>query len=183
MQKETYKIIRNKKRKSVDVFYKRYGKKLLAYALSNWKTDEDTAWEMIYKTFDSIIDNIERYEFESEKKFSSFVQITFLNKLRNHYRDKKKSIQTISGQNLEIHADESAEIKNEDSSQMKNLKEELAKLQDWERMLLLLRAQQMPYSEIAKYVNKPQDQLKVYYSRLKQKITKSLTQKKEVYHG
>ncbi len=183
MQKETYKIISKKKRKAVDIFYERYGQKLLAYAISNWKTDEDTAWELIYKTFDSIIDNIEQYEFESEKKFSSFVLVIFLNKLRNHYRNKKRSIETISGTSLEFHAEPIEENQSEDSSQMKDLKIELAKLEDWERMLLLLRAQQMPYSEIANYVNKPQDQLKVYYSRLKQKITKSLTKKEEVSHG
>lgn len=44
-------------------------------------------------------------------------------------------------------------------------------------MLLLLRSQDMPYSEIAKFVNKPEDQLKVYYSRLKKALTKRMNEK------
>ena len=50
MGKATYVIIKEKGRKSVEVFYNRYGRNLLAYALKNWKTDEDTAWVLIYKT-------------------------------------------------------------------------------------------------------------------------------------
>ena len=183
MGKATYVIIKEKGRKSVEVFYNRYGKSLLAYALKNWKTDEDTAWELIYKTFDSVIENINRYSFESEKKFSSFVLLSFLNNLRNHYRNQKKNVTILSEDNLDSHANYSEEEETTDSEQMKNLKEALAGLEDWERMLLLLRAQKMPYAEIGKYIDKPIDQMKVYHARLKQKITKQLNQKKEVYHG
>ena len=31
----------------------------------------------------------------------------------------------------------------------------LGKMRDWERVLLLLRSQNMPYTEIARYVHKP----------------------------
>lgn len=183
MNRETYKIIRKKKHKSVDVFYERYGKKLLGYALKNWKTDEDTAWELIYRTFYTIIDRIERYDFADEQKFSSFVLHAFLNNLRNHYRDTKKEVQTVHQDNMEIHAAPMEGQNEEESEQMRALNLELAKLEDWERMLLLLRAQQMPYSEIANYVDKPKDQLKVYHARLKQKITIKLTKEKEVQHA
>ena len=182
MGKATYVIIKEKGRKSVEVFCKRYGKNLLAYALKNWKTDEDTAWELIYKTLDSVIENIDRYTFESEKKFSSFVLLSFLNNLRNHYRNQKKKVTILSEDNLDNHSGISEE-ETTDSEQMRNLKEALAGMEDWERMLLLLRAQKMPYAEIGKYVDKPIDQLKVYHARLKQKITQQLQQKKEVYHG
>jgi len=184
MGKETYIIIKRRKKKSVEVFYRRYGKQLLAYAINNWKTDEDTAWELIYKTFDSIIEKIDRYSFDNEKKFSSFVHLSFLNNLRNHHRQQKSVIQTVGDQNMDtfpepLRNDEGGE----ESQQLKELREALSELKDWERMLLLLRAQKMPYSEIAKFVDKPQDQLKVYHARLKQKITFQLKQKKEVHHG
>lgn len=184
MGKETYIIIKKKRQKSVDVFYRRYGKRLLSYALKNWKTDEDTAWELIYKTLDTVIDKIDNYAFESEKKFSAFVYLSFLNNLRNHFRNKNNRIQTIHDPNIEA-LPESIQNDNatEDSDQMKSLKDALSGLKDWERMLLLLRAQKMPYNEIAKYVNKPKDQLKVYHARLKQKITEQIKPKKEVYHG
>jgi RNA polymerase sigma-70 factor (ECF subfamily) len=182
MQVETYITIKEKGKQSVDVFYRRYGNKLLGYAMSNWKVDEDTAWDLIYKTLDSIIEHIDRYEFENEDKFSSFVLRAFLNNLRNHFRNQKKKVQLVSSEKMDFE-DSIEEIQTDDSSKMKALKLELEKLEDWERMLLLLRAQQMPYSEIARYVKKPQNQLKVYYSRLKQKITKSLIQKEEVSHA
>jgi len=184
MGKATYIIIKEKRQKSVEIFYRRYGKKLLAYAIKNWNTDEDTAWELIYKTFDAIIEKINRYSFDSEKKFSSFVLSIFLNNLRNHLRNQKKNISFISDSNMDNHANISnAEEDMEDSEQMTDLKNALAELQDWERMLLLLRAQKMPYADIANYVDKPKEQLKVYHARLKQKITVQLNQKKEVYHG
>jgi DNA-directed RNA polymerase specialized sigma24 family protein len=46
----------------------------------------------------------------------------------------------------------------------------LDEFEDWERVLLLQRAQQIPYSEIAQFVNKPADQLKVYHQRARKKL-------------
>lgn len=59
------------------------------------------------------------------------------------------------------------------------LREELEKLEDWQRILLLMRSQEMPYSEIAKYVNKPEEQLKVYYSRLKNALTVKMIEREK----
>jgi DNA-directed RNA polymerase specialized sigma24 family protein len=74
----------------------------------------------------------------------------------------------------EIAQEETPEIS---SLKMNLLKEELEKLDDWERMLLLLRSQDMPYATIAKFVNKPEEQLKVYYSRLKTALAKRMNEK------
>jgi RNA polymerase sigma factor (sigma-70 family) len=182
--KETYIIIGKQNKKGLEIFYKRYGKKLYAYAVKNWNTDEDTAWELIYKTYNKISEKIENCSFESEEKFSSFVMLSFLNNLRNYYRDNQKQIKTVSEDHININNlyEETEENENSESSQMIALKLELEKLEDWERMLLLLKAQQMPYSEIAKYVDKPENQLKVYYARLKKKITENITKNTEVSH-
>ncbi|MDL2261949.1 sigma-70 family RNA polymerase sigma factor [Bacteroidales bacterium OttesenSCG-928-I21] len=184
MPKETYILIKKQSKKGLEVFYKRYGKKLYAYAVQNWNTDEDTAWDLIYKTYNKISEKIEDYSFESEEKFSSFVMLSFLNNLRNQYRDSKKQIQTVSEDYINPNnlPAESNENENSDSAQMTALKQELENLEDWERMLLLLKAQQMPYSEIAKYVEKPENQLKVYYARLKKKITENIIKNTEVNH-
>ena len=183
MSKETYKLLQRKKRKGLDFFYERYAKRLFGYATSNWHSDEDTAWELIYQTLDSVIESIDRYTFESEEKFGAFVLTAFLNRLRNHHRNSKKNIETVS-------VEESSELSNlvdtekyPDSAMMQNLKVQLQKLEDWERMLLLLRAQQMPYSEIARYVDKPEKQLKVYYQRLKNRLEKEIKEKKEAHNG
>jgi DNA-directed RNA polymerase specialized sigma24 family protein len=56
------------------------------------------------------------------------------------------------------------------------LKNELDKLEEWERILLLMRGQNMPYGEISKYVDKPERQLKVYYARLKKQMTEKINE-------
>ena len=185
MSKETYNIIKKSKDKGLETFYVRYGKKLFVYASRNLNLNEDTAWDLIYKTIEKIIEKIDSYTFENEQKFGSFVLLSFLNNFRNFYRDAKKEIQYVSQEEIADLDFRAEEVENEenDSLKMKILKEELAKLQDWERMLLLLKAQQMPYSEIAKYVDKPEDQLKVYYSRLKKKLMETIVLKKEVQNA
>ena len=183
VQKETHIIIRENPDKGLESFYLRYGKQLLAYSLKNWQTDEDTAWELIYKTYEKISKQIDKYSFKNEEKFASFVLVSFLNNLRNHYRDIKKQIEIVPEENIKLHPAFSDDDQEQtESAKLLLLKEELAKLEDWERMLLLLKAQQMPYSEIAKYIDKPENQLKVYYARLKKKITEKMTLKMEVNH-
>lgn len=183
VQKETHIIIRENPDMGLESFYLRYGKQLLAYSLKNWQTDEDTAWELIYKTYEKISKQIDKYNFKNEEKFASFVLVSFLNNLRNHYRDIKKQIEIVPEENIKLHPAFSDDDQEQtESAKLQLLNEELAKLEDWERMLLLLKAQQMPYSEIAKYIDKPENQLKVYYARLKRKITEKMTLKMEVNH-
>jgi len=57
---------------------------------------------------------------------------------------------------------------------MQALNEVLESMEDWERMLLLMRSEGQAYSEIAKYIDKPENQLKVYYQRLKEQVAKKL---------
>ena len=178
MSKETFILLKSSDNKGLEAFYTRYGKKLFAYALKNWRLDEDIAWELIYKTHEVIKDKINRYSFESEQKFSSFVMISFLNILRNYYRDNKKNIKTLSVEDINNQAICTEDEELSESENIKSLNIELEKLENWERMLLLLKAQEMPYSEIAKYVDKPENQLKIYYSRLKKKITEIMIKKR-----
>ena len=58
--------------------------------------------------------------------------------------------------------------------ELKILEEELDNLEDWQRILLLMRSQEIPYSAISKFVNKPKYQLKVYYARLKKLISEKI---------
>lgn len=179
---ETYKLIAEKNKEGIALLYERYGKKLYGYAVHSWKLDEDDAWNIVYKTLYKILDTSADYTFESENKFSSFIFKVFINNLRQHYRETKKAkekIEIIPGE-TELHGEAIAEEFPENNSEKMNLlKAELEKLEDWERILLLMRSQDMPYSEIAKYVNKPEGQLKVYYSRLKAALTKRINEKLE----
>ncbi len=96
--------------------------------------------------------------------------------MKNFFRDNK----SFESKHREIElADEhavSAEVvvvvENEN---LKILQNELDKLEDWQRILLLMRTQDVPYSKIAEFVNKPENQLKVYYARLKKQIHESVS--------
>lgn len=178
-RRETYKLKELSRNELITEVYNRYGKKLYSYAVRTWNTNEDAAWELVYKTIYKVIDSYTNYTFESEEKFASFVFRIFINYLRNHYRDNKQekmleflTIDDVSPE--EETAQAPVTITNE---KLKALNEELDKMEDWQRMLLLMRSEGKPYSEIAQYIDKPENQLKVYYQRLKEQITKKLNER------
>jgi len=103
----------------------------------------------------------------------------FVNYLRNHYRDHKQEFNR-QGSDAELSNFENrAEIIPVEESRnikLRILNEELEKMEDWQRMLLLMRSEGRPYSEIAAYVDKPEEQLKVYYQRLKKNLTDKINE-------
>ena len=158
--------------------YNSYGKKLYAYAMRNWSVSDDEAWDLVYKTLYRVMETHKEYNFANEEKFGSFIFKIFINYLRNHYRDTKKEKEHM--QFTGMNTDELKNTSNDNSTnvstdpRMQALNEELEKMEDWQRMLLLMRSEGRPYSEIAKYIEKPEEQLKVYYQRLKETITKKM---------
>lgn len=155
--------------------YERYGKKLYSYAICTWKLDEDNAWDIIYKTLDKVVASYKNYTFESEGKFASFVFKIFINLLRNHYRANQKLPQSFSlTDNDGAVMAEKQESGENTNPKLIALNEELEKMEDWQRMLLLMRSEGWSYADIAKYVDKPENQLKVYYQRLKEQLSKKL---------
>jgi RNA polymerase sigma-70 factor (ECF subfamily) len=162
----------------IALVYERYGKKLYSYAIVTWKLNEDAAWELVYKTVYKVGESYERYTFASEEKFASFVFKIFINYLRNHYRDNKTKPQEINlDNNTNFNEDPAPEENRPLSAKMKALNEVLDELEDWQRMLLLMRSEGRSYDEISGYVDKPEDQLKVYYQRLKALITKKINER------
>lgn len=154
--------------------YKRFGRKLLSYAMHTWNMDEDEAWNLIYDTLYKVTDTYERYTFASEEKFGSFVFTVFINLLRNHHRDNRKKLGIESTESLETANSMANETAEPVGEKVVILREELEKLEDWQRILLLMRSDGRSYAEIARYVHKPEDQLKVYYQRLKKHLTQKL---------
>ncbi len=159
--------------------YNKYGRKLLSYALHTWKVNEDEAWDIIYKTLYKVIENHKKYVFENEQKFNGFIFRIFINLLRNHYRDNKmrmegviasdvKDAESIAIKESELHEQEDQENNNLKLAQLRKV---LEGMEDWQRILLLMRSDGRTYAEIANYVNKPEEQLKVYYQRLKKSLS------------
>lgn len=167
--------IKQDRSSSIRWLYDRYGKKLYGYAIGQWKLNEDDAWELIYKTLYKVTDAAGKYSFEDENRFTGFVFQVFTNYLRNHYRDAKKNATNVPLEELHektVHdRQETNETPERESLLMKCLKEALKTMQDWQRILLLMRAQDHPYEAIAPYVDKPAEQLKVYHLRLKKTVT------------
>lgn len=162
----------------ITVVYNRYGKRMYSYAISNWNLNEDEAWNLIYKTIYKVLESYHNYEFVSEEKFASFIFKIFINYLRNHYRDTKTErlfeFKAMDDVDLSLKKENTHE--EPVNKKLTQLNEVLDQMEDWERMLLLMRSEGRPYSEIAIYIDKPEHQLKVYYQRLKDRLTKKLNE-------
>lgn len=171
---ETYKLKHKSDNDFLKEVYERYGKKLYSYALRTWKLEEDDAWDLIYKTLEKVTSTYTHYTFESEGKFASFVFKVFINYLRNHYRAGKKIPLTLPLTEKDGHTGHNDAGNISTNPRLVALNEELEKMEDWQRMLLLMRSEGHAYSEIAKYVDRPENQLKVYYQRLKEQLSKKL---------
>lgn len=196
----TYELMLNTGTDAVEVLYRRYGRKLYGYGLRTWKLNEDDNWDLVYKTLFKVCEKIQSYDFDSEKGFSAVVYKIYINYLRKNYRkqqqiaeyiefstfneslfeggNENRTLKTEQEIKQKLHAqDIKAQEMNEmpKSPELTILEEELEKLEDWQRMLLLLKSQNMPYKEIEKFVGKPPQQLKVYYQRLKTRITTRVT--------
>jgi RNA polymerase sigma factor (sigma-70 family) len=168
---ETLQNISNDKDRFVKWLYERYAKKLLAYTLRTYLPNEDDAWSVVYKTLYKIAEVAPQHEFENEFKFNGFLFKTHINYLRNFLRDNKSfEARHRETELMENHAVEEEEEQAPQSLQLQILQQELEKLEDWQRILLLMRGQDMPYSRIAEFVNKPEQHLKTYYARLKRQL-------------
>jgi RNA polymerase sigma factor (sigma-70 family) len=175
--KPTYTLIAKKDRESVRVLYERYGKKLFGYAQRKWKMGEDESWDLVYKTLYRVIETHSSYTFAGEEKFGTFVFTVFINYLRNFYRDRKNLPVEITQLDEQFSEREQPENDTTPSPAMQLLVSELDQLEDWERILLLMRSQDIPYSKIAGFTGRPEEQLKVYYQRLKKKLAMRLEEK------
>lgn len=169
-------ILKNKNKETIALLYERYGKKLYGFAITKWKVSEDDSWELVYKTLYKAMNAGDQYSFKDEGKFIAFLFKIFINYLRNHYRDtKSKGIVTTEllekHEKLSSDRKENEEEKESSSPLMRCLQKVLAVLDDWQRILLLMRAQDHSYEDISKYVARPGDQLKVYHMRLKKVVT------------
>lgn len=177
---ELIKHIRRKDEQAITALYNSYGKKLYGFAVSRWHLNEDEAWELVYKTLYKIIEVIDQYTFETESKFNGFIFRVFINNLKNHYQAKKiRKVETVELEEKHgsIAPTEKTTMEGQkESPHMKCLKAILAGFDDWKRVLLLMKAQDFSYEDIARYVNKPSDQLKVYYMRAKQVLVEKINE-------
>ena len=162
--------------KVIEVLYEVYAARLSAYTRRNYNINEDDAMNLVYKTIYRMADVQDRYNFENEQKRGAFIFKMHINYLRNYYRDNK----SFENRNFEVELKDfesgKEEVQTDTNPKLNVLQQLLDEMEDWERILLLMRGQDIPYSEISKFVNKPEKQLKVYYARLKKKLLEDMNE-------
>lgn len=180
-------------REIAEQLFKQYGRQLFQYSLRSWNLDEDDIWDMLYSTLYSFINAYGNREFASEKQLAALIWKIFKNKLRDRYRqkrEKEKHLKEIALSERDLIS--SAESSNHrpiggnehnltSASKMNLVLQELEiildELQDWERQLVICRANNIPYKEIEALTGKKEKSLKVYYQRLKSRIAKDLKER------
>jgi len=175
---------------------------LYNYAIQSWHIDEDSAWDIIYKVLFKITERITIYTFKNENQFRNMLYSIFNNELINFYRKTKRieerlkllqfndSLLEEAVSNPKLIAEKEINEKilkkaleefwNEPSNEnplLEYLNTLLDNLDDWERILVNQRAKGLSYQDIAKFIDKPENQLKVYYSRIMNKIQIQLLNK------
>ena len=183
---DTHKLIKKRPRKGIKILYERYALRLYNYAIQSWKLDEDSAWELVYQTIYKIIEKLENYTFKNEVQFKNFLYTAFNNALVNNFRKTKRieeQLSFVSIENKELNESDKQKIGNlilneegddGDSESTLVMERALDKLEDWERILVIQRAFGYSYKQISSLVDKPEEQLKVYYQRVKKKLEKEV---------
>jgi len=168
-------------KEKLEFLHRSYASLLLAYAQKNWNINEDDLWDIIYQSLFKVSEVWLKYNLESEKQLKSFLFKVFINGLKNHFnRSKNQEHENIDSLKDALNEKEEAS----ESQELITLKDILDGLEEWERILLHLRSQGLPYAEISQYVDKEEKQLKVYYQRLKAKVKlkmESITKKQLEY--
>ncbi len=177
---EIVQLVKENPRKGLEKLFEKYSNKLFSYCVSNWGFSEDESWDLIYSTFETILDSIKGYDFESERHFENFLFKVFKNNLRQLYRKQKALLEHIQFVPLELEGLEKegeklfGQMYDEDlkvsSPQIELLNHALERLNDSDRELLLLRGQNFSYEQIASFLGIEDNQLKVKAHRAKKKL-------------
>lgn len=196
-------LISRKDKAGLELLYTTYGRKFYVVAVRKWFLSEDDAWSVIYETLEALVLKLPKYTFESQVHFDNFLFKVFTNFLRQHFRrhrkDQLKEINIgvefhtssepdddVSGEDAEIEAVLGLNsqafqsyylVSSAENPKLQALRCALEKLEGQERDLLLLRAQNYSYDEIAAMLHIENNQLKVKYHRSKQKLIKLLNAK------
>lgn len=181
-------LVRKRDPKALKMLYEQYGRKFYSYCLIRWHLNEDESWEVVYKTLEALALKLSGYSFDSQIDFERFIFRVLINFLRQHYRSaqsKLKDVEFIDIDNVDsTNAFEkyfSASALNDyyktesfESPVLNHLTAALEKLDETDRDLLLLRAQNFSYEEIATMLKINDPQLKVRHHRAKKKLIEIL---------
>lgn len=199
--KQILELIKVKDPKGYEALYLLYANKFFGYAVNKWLFSEDDAMNVVYQTLETLVLKISNYEFESKAHFENFIYKVFTNFLRQQFRQNRKKQQEISFASLpEIEFDSQGESHNlskiesyfsveafdeyyqteaSDNPKLTLIESALEKLEKSDKEILLLRAQNFSYDEIAQMLGIENNQLKVKHHRAKSRLLKILEQNNE----
>lgn len=188
------KLIEEKDPLGWETLFTLYGQKFYGFAVINWNFTEDEAWDIVHQTLETVVLKIGEYEISSQAHFDNLLFKIFANFLRQHFRKKKriekdfKVIPLLELGNLEdFERNDFNDIENQfsedflkdfyemeevENPRLRELELALNKLSSLEKELLLLRANNFTYDQIAEMLNIDNDQLKVKHHRAKLKLLK-----------
>lgn len=190
--KEIIELLNGQHPSGLAKLYQGYGRAFYSYCIQKWNLSEDEAWEVVYRTLETLVLKIGNYDLLTQTDFDRFVYRVLINFLRQQYRSKK---QKEAGQ--VVYVDFSAEsgsnegfanYLNRDAlhsyydqggsehPQLTSLKNALESMEQTDKDLLLLRAQNYSYDEIAKLLGIDNNQLKVKHHRAKKKLIEILNE-------
>lgn len=185
---------------TLEVLYEQYARKWYGLAVTKWSLDQDAAWEVIYKTLDVLIQKMVKTDFESQAHFDNYLFKVFTNNLRQLYRERSRQHSYYKEvplfyepKNQDSHEDlpegeainlpdfALPELIADDANEhtlLVQLQDALEQLDESDRDVLLLRAQNFSYEDIARLLQIENNQLKVKYFRAKQRLIKLFNQPK-----
>jgi DNA-directed RNA polymerase specialized sigma24 family protein len=174
--------------------FNQYGARLFYYAMKSWDLNEDDIWEILYDTLYGFISSYSGDNFSSQKRIENLIWTIFKNKLRDKYRQKRRikehyqevvysegNLTKTSGMLVEKddylflrYSDQVLIQEEQQNPILSNLEAILDSFKDWERQLVIGRANGITYILLEEMTGKKADFLKVHYQRLKQRISKEL---------
>lgn len=166
-------------REIAECLYKAYGANLVRYAIKSWQQDEDDAWEILYDTLYGFINSYSAQTFDSEKQVGALVWKIYRNKLKDKLRQKKRKESFLidgldSLETVWLEKSASRDEYTEKNPILSELEVILEDLKDWERQVLICRANDIPYKIIEEMTGRKKDFLKVHYQRLRKRISEKL---------
>lgn len=182
--------LKHKDPQALESLYNAYGAKFYDYCIRKWQLSEDAAWEAVYQTIETVVLKGAQYQFESNLHFQNFLFKVLLNFLRQLYRKQQAGRSDLEFVQLDADGDISviqrqidkktfADYYQSESVEpeiMRTLNHALSQLAPIDKDLLLLKAQNYTYDEIAEILGIENNQLKVKHHRAKQKLIKLLNE-------
>ena len=183
-------LLKRQDKVALEKLYEQYGRKFYSYCIAKWHLSEDESWDVVYRTLETLVLKAASYSFESQEDFNRFVFKVLINFLRQQYRSRQakrfKEIEFVNFDRIEIDQTVSKYFSSEslnkyyesesyESPELIQLQSALEELEQFDRDLLLLRAQNYSYDKIAEMLKVENNQLKVRHHRAKKRLLEILT--------